>query len=52
MATDIVDYPETLKLLEDILEDRPTDVKRAIFQENVIEFYNLQEVVDFGVCTM
>jgi hypothetical protein len=50
MATDIVDYPETLKLLEDILEDRSTDVKRAIFQENVIEFYNLQEVVDFGLC--
>jgi hypothetical protein len=45
MASGVVDYPETLKLLGDILEDRTTDVKRAIFQDNVIKFYGLQEVV-------
>ena len=45
MAYGIVDYPETLKLLEDTLKDKPVDVKKAIFQDNVIEFYNLHEVV-------
>ena len=45
MASGIVDYPETLKLLEDTLKDKPVDVKKAIFQDNVIEFYNLHEVV-------
>ena len=46
MATDIVDYPETLKLLEDCVEEQPIDVKKAIFQDTVIEFYNLHDVVD------
>ena len=46
MATDIVDYPETLKLLEDCVEEQPKDVKKAIFQDTVIEFYNLHDVVD------
>ena len=48
MATDIVDYPETLKLLEDCVEEQPIDVKKAIFQDTVIEFYNLHDVVDLS----
>ena len=46
MATDIVDYPETLKLLEGSVKEQPIDVKKAIFQDTVIEFYNLHDVVD------
>ena len=45
MASDIVDYPEALKLLEDILEEKAVEIKKAIFQDNVIEFYNLHNVV-------
>lgn len=46
MASGVVDYPETLKLLEDSLEGRSSEIKKAIFQDNVIEFYNLHDVVD------
>ena len=46
MATGVVDYPETLKLLEDLLKDQPLQVKKFIFQDNVIEFYKLQDVIE------
>ena len=45
MATGIVDYPETLKLLEDLLKDKSMDIKKSVFQDNVIEFYKLHDVV-------
>ena len=49
MATGIVDYPETLKLLEDLLKDKPVDIKKSVFQDNVIEFYKLHDVVQLWI---
>ena len=46
MATGIVDYPEVVKLLEDLLKNRSDEDKKLIFQDNAIEFYGLQDVVD------
>ena len=46
MATGIVDYPEVVKLLEDLLKQRSTEDKKLIFQDNAITFYGLEDVVD------
>ena len=45
-ATGIVDYPDVVKLLEDLLKDRSVADRRAIFQDNAIEFYGLEDVVE------
>jgi predicted TIM-barrel fold metal-dependent hydrolase len=45
-ATGIVDYPDVVKLLEDLLKDRSVEERKLIFQDNAITFYGLQDVVD------
>ena len=45
-ATGIVDYPDVVKLLEDLLENRSVADRKLIFQDNAITFYGLEEVVE------
>ena len=45
-ATGIVDYPEVVGLLEELLKDRSIEERRQIFQDNAIRFYGLEDVVE------
>ena len=45
-ATGIVDYPEVVGLLEELLKDRSIEERRQIFQDNAISFYGLEDVVE------
>ena len=45
-ATGIVDYPDVVKLLEDLLKERSAEDIKLIFQDNAIAFYGLEDVVD------
>ena len=45
-ATGIVDYPEVVGLLEELLKDRSIEERRHIFQDNAISFYGLEDVIE------
>ena len=40
-----VQYGDVLKLLQDLLQNLSHQEKKAIFQDNAIRFYNLDDVV-------
>ena len=42
---DGVDYAEVLQLLRDLIKDRSDEEKKAIFRDNAINFYGLQDVL-------
>lgn len=45
-ATGIVDYPDVVKLLEDLLKNRSVEERKLIFQDNAVTFYGLKDVVE------
>ena len=48
VATGVVDYPEVVGLLEGLLKGLTVEDRKLIFQENAIEFYGLQDVIDLS----
>ena len=46
LTKDDADYEDVVKLLMDIVKDRSHSEKKAIFQNTVIDFYGLKDVVD------
>ena len=41
-------YLDVVEFVEKLLDDLPLLAKKKIFQENAVEFYQLQDVVDTG----
>ena len=41
-----MDYPDVVKLLEDLLKNTSVEERKLIFQDNAITFYGLEDVVE------